>query len=66
MADKNEKNEFNVAGKFYVDSQCIGCALCASILKSATRVARLLLNSLRMRTKPPFARRLWNPALFRR
>ena len=30
MADKNEKNEFNVAGKFYVDSQCIGCALCAS------------------------------------
>ena len=30
MADKNEKNEFNVAGKFYVDSQCFGCALCAS------------------------------------
>lgn len=30
MADKNEKNEFNVAGKFYVDSQCIGCALCTS------------------------------------
>lgn len=30
MADKNEKNEFNVPGKFYVDSQCIGCALCAS------------------------------------
>lgn len=30
MADKNDKNEFNVAGKFYVDSQCIGCALCAS------------------------------------
>ena len=30
MADKNEKNEFNVSGKYYVDSQCIGCALCAS------------------------------------
>ncbi len=30
MAEKSEKNEFNVAGKFYVDSQCIGCALCAS------------------------------------
>ena len=30
MADKNDKNEFNVPGKFYVDSQCIGCALCAS------------------------------------
>ena len=30
MADKSEKNEFNVAGKFYVDSQCIGCALCTS------------------------------------
>ena len=30
MADKADKNEFNVAGKFYVDSQCIGCALCAS------------------------------------
>ena len=30
MADKNEKNEFNVAGKFYVDSQCSGCALGAS------------------------------------
>ena len=27
MADKNEKNEFNVSGKYYVDSQCIGCAL---------------------------------------
>ncbi len=30
MADKSEKNEFNVAGKFYVDSQCIGCALCTT------------------------------------
>lgn len=30
MADKNDKNEHNVPGKFYVDSQCIGCALCAS------------------------------------
>ncbi len=30
MADKAEKNEYNVDGKYYVDSQCIGCALCAS------------------------------------
>ena len=30
VADKSEKTEFNVAGKFYVDSQCIGCALCNS------------------------------------
>lgn len=30
MADKSEKNEFNVPGKYYVDSQCIGCALCSS------------------------------------
>ena len=30
MAEKSDKKEFNVAGKFYVDSQCIGCALCAS------------------------------------
>ena len=30
MAEKSEKNQFNVAGKFYVDSQFIGCALCTS------------------------------------
>ncbi len=30
MADKSEKNKFNAPGKFYVDSQCIGCALCNS------------------------------------
>lgn len=28
MADKEDKNEENVAGKFYVDSQCIDCDLC--------------------------------------
>ncbi len=28
MADKNEKFEENVAGKFYVDQQCIDCDLC--------------------------------------
>ncbi len=28
MADKNDKNEFNVAGKFYVDTQCIDCGQC--------------------------------------
>ncbi len=28
MADKEEKNSSNVAGQFYVDSQCIDCDLC--------------------------------------
>ena len=28
MADREDKNEDNVPGKFYVDSQCIDCDLC--------------------------------------
>ncbi len=28
MANNQEKNEGNVAGKFYVDSSCIDCDLC--------------------------------------
>ncbi len=28
MADIDEKNEKNVPGKFYVDSNCIDCDLC--------------------------------------
>ena len=28
MADRDDKNEDNVGGKFYVDSQCIDCDLC--------------------------------------
>ena len=28
MANKDEKWECNVAGKFYVDQQCIDCDLC--------------------------------------
>jgi ferredoxin len=28
MADKEDKNPENVAGTFYVDSQCIDCDLC--------------------------------------
>lgn len=28
MADKNDKTELNVPGKFYVDKQCIDCDLC--------------------------------------
>ena len=28
MADKADKNENNVPGKFYVDKQCIDCGLC--------------------------------------
>ena len=29
MADKTSKNPGNVPGTWYVDSSCIGCALCA-------------------------------------
>lgn len=28
MADREDKNPENVAGEFYVDSQCIDCDLC--------------------------------------
>ncbi|HWR10754.1 MAG TPA: ferredoxin [Rectinemataceae bacterium] len=28
MADKSSRNPGNVAGKWYVDSTCIGCGLC--------------------------------------
>lgn len=28
MADREDKNPENVAGQFYVDSQCIDCDLC--------------------------------------
>jgi ferredoxin len=28
MADREDKNRENIAGKFYVDSQCIDCDLC--------------------------------------
>ena len=28
MADREDKNIENIAGKFYVDSQCIDCDLC--------------------------------------
>ena len=28
MADKSNKWESNVAGKFYIDQQCIDCDLC--------------------------------------
>lgn len=28
MADKNDKVAENIAGKFYVDHQCIDCNLC--------------------------------------
>ena len=28
MADKNDKWDENVGGKFYVDQQCIDCDLC--------------------------------------
>tara|TARA_B100000700_G_C14858905_1_gene767659 strand:- start:38 stop:271 length:234 start_codon:yes stop_codon:yes gene_type:complete len=30
MADKNEKYEDNVPGKFYVDIECIICSVCSS------------------------------------
>ncbi|MCF7944999.1 MAG: ferredoxin [Spirochaetia bacterium] len=28
MADKSDKNENNVEGKFYVDNTCTSCGLC--------------------------------------
>lgn len=28
MADREDKNDDNVSGKFYVDTQCIDCDLC--------------------------------------
>ena len=31
MADIDEKNEKNVPGKFYVDSNCIDCGLCREV-----------------------------------
>jgi ferredoxin len=31
MADKNNKFADNVAGKFYVDKECILCSLCVDI-----------------------------------
>ena len=31
MAVKDNKNEGNVAGKYYVDDQCIDCDLCREI-----------------------------------
>lgn len=31
MANKNLKNSSNVAGKFYIDSNCIGCCQCVDI-----------------------------------
>ncbi|MBN2544752.1 MAG: ferredoxin [Spirochaetes bacterium] len=34
MADKTKKTEGNVNGKFYVDENCIGCGLCASIAEN--------------------------------
>ena len=30
MADKNNKVEGNIAGKYYVDNDCTGCVLCES------------------------------------
>jgi ferredoxin len=31
MADKNNKGSKNIAGKYYVDSECIGCGMCHEI-----------------------------------
>ena len=31
MADKDERWEDNVAGKFYVDKECILCSLCTDL-----------------------------------
>lgn len=34
MADKTKKTNGNIDGKFYVDDNCIGCGLCASIAEN--------------------------------
>ena len=31
MADKNAKSEKNVAGRYYVDTNCISCGQCVDI-----------------------------------
>jgi ferredoxin len=31
MADKDNKNEKNIGGAFYVDTTCIGCGMCHEI-----------------------------------
>tara|TARA_Y100000593_G_C4312730_1_gene339192 strand:+ start:3262 stop:3498 length:237 start_codon:yes stop_codon:yes gene_type:complete len=31
MADKDDKFEDNVPGKFYVDKECINCSLCIDV-----------------------------------
>ena len=31
MADKDSKNSKNVAGAYYIDSNCIGCGQCVGI-----------------------------------
>ena len=38
MADKNEKFELNVPGKYYVDKECIDCNLCSEIAPDNFRV----------------------------
>ena len=37
MANKNEKNQGNVSGAFYVDASCIDCDLCRETAASTFR-----------------------------
>lgn len=37
MANRNEKNEGNVAGRFYVDASCIDCDMCRGIAPATFR-----------------------------
>ena len=37
MADKDEKWEDNVPGRFYVDKECILCSLCVDVAPSSFR-----------------------------
>ena len=39
MADKNNKWEDNVPGKWYVDKQCILCSVCEQVAPDNFRVA---------------------------
>jgi ferredoxin len=38
MADKNDKGANNAPGKFYVDSSCIACGLCAESLPAVFKM----------------------------
>ena len=46
MADKEDKYEDNVAGKFYVDTECIDCNLCRELAPEnfTKNITKLIIN----------------------